>query len=153
MSEDLLLADLRRASTWPNALLRVANDSGEHFFAGYKQLGAYNLPHQPRIHLSISPGGQRVVWQRGTGSELFMHLLDWATTRPYRIRFEYAHQIDERGGEPVCHVTIFEVDAVAQAQARDPLSALLRALALADQVPVSSMPGEIGYGVWSGFKS
>ena len=153
MSEDLLLADLRRASTWPHALLRVANDSGEHFFAGYKQLGAYGLPHQPRVHLSISPGGQRVIWQRGNGNELFMHLLDWATTRPYRVRFEYARQVDERGDVPDCQITIFEVDVVAQAQARDPLSALLRALALADQAPAQSVPRDGSYGVWSGFKS
>ncbi|WP_420595014.1 hypothetical protein [Deinococcus sp.] len=155
MSEDVLLDDLRRASLWPKAVLRLANESGEHFFAGHKLLGAHGLPQQPRVHLSIAPGGRQAMWQRGNAPDLYMHLLSWAGGQGYRVRLDYTHVIDEQGDEPQCDVTIFEVEQVAQARARDPLSALLRVLVLADDHVPAAPPstGETYYGVWSGQKS
>lgn len=154
MSEDLLLSDLRRAATWRGAILRIANDSGEHLFAGYKQLGPYGLPHQPRVHLSIAPGGQRVMWQKGNGMDLFMHLMDWATEQSYRLRLDYERMVDESGSEPQVTLTVLTVEPVARARARDPLSALLRALVLADDKRSNQTEAEAtqSYGVWSGFK-
>ncbi len=134
--------------------MRIANESGEHFFAGYQQTTSYGLPVQPRVHLSISPGGQQVMWQRGNLMELFRHLLDWTTLRLYRVQLEASRLVDEQGDRPHYKVTLFTVSAVAEAEAGDPLSTLLRALVLADRVPepASDSDETRPYGMWSGHK-
>ncbi len=126
MSDPLLLA-LRQAATWPKALYRVASAGGEHFFAGFQRLLPGGMPAEPLIHLSLGPSGQ-VIWQRGSGPALVMYLLDWGMAAGWQLQLQVEMEFDETGDWPLYTVRVV---GISEYRARDPLTATLQGLALA----------------------
>lgn len=124
---DPLLDALRLAATWPQALHRVASAGGEHFFAGFHRLLPGGMPADPLIHLSLGPSGQ-VIWQKGNGPALVMYLLHWGTSLGWQVQLQIEQEFDESGDWPMYTVCIV---GVGQVTARDPLTATLQSLALA----------------------
>lgn len=131
MSTDTLLPDLRAvAELAPGVLHRVANPSGEHFYAGFVRRNDYGLPVDPRIHLSVAPSGLHAMWQRGDVPNLLLMLLDWVGRQHLRAVLEHARDFDEAGDYPLYWASLHDTQERARAQGRDPLTVLLRAIVL-----------------------
>ncbi len=134
---DTLLDDLRSVSAIaPGVLLRVANTSGEHFYAGFTQKNDYGLPTDARVHLSIAPSGLKAMWMKGDVPHLLLLLMNWAAGRQLMVRMDHRMEFDENGQVPVYLLALWDVEERVRASGRDPLTALLRAIVLNSQLDV-----------------
>ena len=134
---DTLLTDLRAVSVIaPRVLLRVANTSGEHFYAGYSAKNDYGLPTDARVHLSIAPSGLKAMWMKGDVPHLLLLLMNWAAGRQLLVRLEHRMEFDETGQLPIYALSLWDVEERVRAEARDPLTALLRTIVLNSELDV-----------------
>lgn len=134
---DTLLPDLRAvAAIAPGVLLRVASSSGEHFYANFTRKNDYGLPTDARIQLSIAPSGLKAMWIKGDVPHLLLVLMNWAAGRQLMVRLDHHMDFDENGQSPVFELSLWDVEERVRARARDPLTALLRAIVLNSQLDV-----------------